>query len=177
MKQQPVNKKLKESFVSLEKQKATLLGDLANLSSDKLNHQKEGRWSINQIIAHLIAGEKLSVAYLQKKIGAINEVDNTGVFEEIKMIALIISQRLPLKFKAPRVVVENTTHSTDMVTLEKEWASVREELRQLLEKVGDDQVKRRIYKHVRAGKLNILHALIFFREHIIHHYPQIRRLM
>ena len=150
---------------------------MAQLPIEKLNHNQPGRWSINQIIAHLIAGEKLSVAYLQKKILAINEVDNTGIFEEIKMIGLIISQRLPLKFRAPRVVVENTTQTSDLSLLVKEWDSVREELRQLLEKVKDDQINRRIYKHVRAGKLNIQHALIFFREHIIHHYPQLKRLM
>jgi len=154
-----------------------LLDEMAQLPVEKLNRSQPGRWSINQIIAHLIAGEKLSVAYLQKKILAINEVDNTGIFEEIKMIGLIISQRLPLKFRAPRVVVENTTQTSDLSLLVKEWDSVREELRQLLEKVNDDQINRRIYKHVRAGKLNIQHALIFFREHIIHHYPQLKRLM
>ncbi|NOS91225.1 MAG: DinB family protein [Cyclobacteriaceae bacterium] len=172
-----MNKTLANQFESLEAQRKELLSSLGSLPADKLNNHSEGHWSINQIIAHLIAAEKLSVAYLQKKILAINEVDNTGIYEEIKMIGLIISQRLPLKFRAPRVVVENTNQTTDISQLEKEWAFAREELRQLLEKVADDQIKRRIYKHVRAGKLNILHALIFFREHIIHHQPQIKRLM
>lgn len=172
-----MNKTLAKQYQSLEAQREELLTSLRNLNAEKLNDHLEGHWSINQIIAHLIAGEKLSVAYLQKKILAINEVDNTGIFEEIKMIGLIISQRLPLKFRAPRVVVENTTQTSDLSLLVKEWDSVREELRQLLEKVNDDQINRRIYKHVRAGKLNIQHALIFFREHIIHHYPQLKRLM
>ena len=172
-----MNTKLQKQYLELEAKRAKLLGEIAQLSIEKLNHSQPGRWSINQIIAHIIAGEKLSVAYLQKKIGAINEVENTGIYEEFKIIALILSQRLPLKFRAPRVVVENTTQTTDLLQLVKEWDSVREELRQLLEKVNDDQIKRKIYKHVRAGKLNLQHALIFFREHIIHHYPQIKRLM
>lgn len=172
-----MNPKLHKLFSELEVSRRSLLDEMAQLPIEKLNHSQPGRWSINQIIAHLIAGEKLSVTYLQKKILAINEVDNTGIFEEIKMIGLIISQRLPLKFRAPRVVVENTTQTSDLSLLVKEWDSVREELRQLLEKVKDDQINRRIYKHVRAGKLNTQHALIFFREHIIHHYPQLKRLM
>jgi len=172
-----MNNTLAKQLELLEAQRSELLTSLRSLPADRLNHHSEGRWSINQIIAHLIAAEKLSIAYLQKKILAIHEVDNTGIYEEIKMIGLIISQRLPLKFRAPRVVVENTIQTTDISQLEKEWASSREELRQLLEKVTDDQIKRRIYKHVRAGKLNIQHALIFFREHIIHHQPQIKRLM
>jgi uncharacterized damage-inducible protein DinB len=172
-----MNKILERQLTALEVQRNELFTSLHSLPTEKMNNHSEGRWSINQILAHLIAAEKLSISYLQKKILAMNEVDNTGIYEEIKMIGLIISQRLPFKFKAPRVVVENTSQTTDIAQLEKEWSSSREELRQLLEKVSDDQVKRRIYKHVRAGKLNIQHALIFFREHIIHHHPQIKRLM
>ncbi len=172
-----MNHTLAKLFKSLETQRNELVISLRGLPADRHNYHAEGRWSINQIVAHLIAAEKISMAYLQKKIGAINEVDNTGIYEEMKIVALIVSQRLPLKFRAPRIVVENTTQTTDILQLEKEWDSVREELRQLLEKVEDDQIKRRIYKHVRAGKLNIQHALIFFREHIIHHHPQIKRLM
>ena len=39
------------------------------------------------------------------------------------------------------------------------------------------QLKKKIYKHFFAGRLNIQHALIFLREHIIHHQPQINRLL
>jgi hypothetical protein len=99
------------------------------------------------------------------------------LLEELKMIVLILSQRLPFKFKAPKVVVENTKPSTSLQELEKEWAAVRNELKTMLEKFGDDQLKRKIYKHVIAGKLNILQTLLFFREHVIHHQQQIKRLL
>ena len=172
-----MNSSLQKKFESLESQRKTLLHSLQNLSAEKLNHQPEGKWSINQVIAHLIAAEKLSLVYLTKKIQAINEVENTGVVEELKMIALIISQRLPLKFKAPRMVVENTSHSQELSKLEQEWTSLRQELKLLLENFSDDQINRKIYKHIRAGKLNIQHALIFFREHIIHHQRQLNHLL
>jgi uncharacterized damage-inducible protein DinB len=171
-----LNPRLQQLYESLEAQRHQLMDSLKNLSFEKLNHQPEGKWSINQIIAHLITAEKMSVMYLTKKIQGVNEVENSGLFEELKMMGLIVSQRLPFKFKAPRVVVENTSASTSLKQLEQEWNSVRDETKTLLEKIKDDQVKRMIYKHVRAGKLNIQHALIFFREHVIHHKPQIKRL-
>lgn len=94
------------------------------------------------------------------------------------MLVLVISQRLPgLKFKAPRAVVEITPSLTDLEQISKEWAEVRADLKALLEKIPAGQEKKLIYKHVRAGRLNILHALKFFREHIIHHTPQIKRLL
>lgn len=160
----------------LEAQRIQLLDSLKNLPSEKLNHKPKGKWSINEIVAHLITAERISVQYLTKKIQGIDEVDNTGLIEELKMIGLILSQRLPLKFKAPRVVVENTPSLSDLNQLEQEWITARGNLKVLLEKIGDDQLRKRIYKHVRAGKLNIQQALIFFREHVIHHHPQIQKL-
>jgi uncharacterized damage-inducible protein DinB len=172
-----LNTKLQQIFDSLETQRHQLSASLSSLAAEKLNQQPQNGWSINQVIAHLITAERLSIQYLHKKIQAINEVENTGLLEELKMIVLIISQRLPFKFKAPKVVVENTTSSSSLPQLEQEWNAVRNELKTVLEKFNEDQLKRKIYKHVVAGKLNIQQTLLFFREHIIHHKRQIKRLL
>ena len=172
-----MNTKLQQIFDSLETQRNQLFISLNSLTVEKLNQQPTNGWSINQVIAHLIAAERLSVLYLRKKIQAINEVENTGLIEELKMIVIILSQRLPFKFKAPKTVVENTKSSTSLHQLEQEWNAVRNELKIVLEKFNDDQIKRKIYKHVVAGKLNIQQTLLFFREHVIHHQQQIKRLL
>lgn len=172
-----MNTKLQQIFDSLETQRNQLFISLNSLAVEKLNQQPTNGWSINQVIAHLIAAERLSVLYLRKKIQAINEVENTGLIEELKMIVIILSQRLPFKFKAPKTVVENTKPSTSLHQLEQDWNAVRNELKIVLEKFNDDQIKRKIYKHVVAGKLNIQQTLLFFREHVIHHQQQIKRLL
>ncbi|GHM99787.1 hypothetical protein WSM22_12770 [Cytophagales bacterium WSM2-2] len=148
---------------------------MANLPSDKLNQQFPGKWSINQIIAHLIAAEHLSIQYLKKKILGIEQASETGLYEELKMLLLQISQRLPFKFKAPSKVIEITTAETDITHLTQQWNSVRNELKTILEQFEDNQIRRGVYRHVRVGMLNIQHALKFFGEHVIHHTPQIRR--
>ena len=61
--------------------------------------------------------------------------------------------------------------------LQADWETERAELKALLEKFNDTETKRKIYRHIRAGRLNIQHALIFFREHYRHHWPQIKRLL
>lgn len=172
-----MNTKLQQIFDSLETQRNQLFISLNSLTVEKLNQQPTNGWSINQVIAHLITAERLSIMYLHKKIQAINEVENTGLLEELKMIVIILSQRLPFKFKAPKTVVENTKSSTSLHQLEQEWNAVRNELKIVLEKFNDDQIKRKIYKHVVAGKLNIQQTLLFFREHVIHHQQQIKRLL
>lgn len=162
----------------MESQRHALLNSVRHLAKEKLNHQVKGKWSINQIVAHLITAERLSLNYLQKKVNAIHEAENSTIWEEVKMALLVASQRLPgLKFKAPRVVVENTPSDVDLNSLQKEWETLRKDLRDFLDKIPDGQEKKLIYKHVRAGRLNTLHALRFFREHIVHHAPQIKKLL
>jgi uncharacterized damage-inducible protein DinB len=172
-----MNSKLNALFCSLEEDRKKMLIAIKNLSLENQKQAPPGKWSIQQILAHLIAAEKLSIIYLNKKILGIKDAPDTGVLEEIKMVLLQISQRLPLKFKAPRVVVENTPAYATFEELTADWDKTRTELKNLLEKFDDTQIKKKIYKHVRAGRLNIQHALIFFREHIIHHTPQINRLL
>jgi hypothetical protein len=171
-----LDKKLKHYFAQLEQQKNNLLYELSSLSVEKLNSSPPGKWSITQIVAHLITAERLSIQYMQKKIQGIEQAGDAGIVEELKLIVLIISQRLPLRFKAPKLVKESTPTLSTLPELTAQWDSVRSDLKQLLEKIPDHLVKRKIYKHVFAGKLNSRQALIFFREHFIHHLPQIQRL-
>lgn len=159
----------------MERQRQELLHLLHTVAPEKLNRSSNNKWSVNQILAHLIAAERLSVSYLNKKIQGIEAAADTGLTEELKMLILKISQRLPLKFKAPKVVVENTPTETSFEKLQEEWTTVRLELKLVLERVEDRHIKRKIYRHVRAGMLNVQHALQFLKEHVGHHSPQIRK--
>jgi hypothetical protein len=133
------------------------------------------KWSINQIIAHLISAEQLSIKYMSKKMLGIDRAGDTGFYEELKMLLLQISQRLPFKFKAPKMVIENTRPDLNITGLIEQWDLVRAELKALLEKMEDHQIKREVYRHLALGLFNIQHAVKFFGEHVAHHTPQIRR--
>jgi hypothetical protein len=170
-----MNSRLQSLFDSIEKQRHVLLSTLKNLPSEKLDNHAPNKWSINQIIAHLISAEQLSVRYINKKILGIDQAVDTGFYEELKMLLLQISQRLPFKFTAPKIVVENTSTERDITGLIEQWDLVRAELKMLLEKIEDHQIKRAMYRHVRVGLLNIQHALKFFGEHVTHHAPQIKK--
>lgn len=166
-----------KAFNRLSKDKTNLIEMVRNLTSEELNQSIDNGWSILQIIAHLITAERLSVMYMQKKIQGIEDAGDTGLWEEVKMSLLIISQRLPLKFKAPQAVVQETIRATSLQQLEEEWDLVRNDMKALLDRIQPHQSKRKIYKHVVAGKLNASQALRFFHEHFLHHLPQIKRLV
>ena len=171
-----MNTDLQKLLGKIEKQREQLLYSLTPLSNERRNANRPGQWSIHQIIAHLITAERLSVQYLNKKILGVKEAGDTGLLEEMKMALLIISQRMPLKFKAPQVVISQTPHETDFDKLAEQWDQTRRELKEVLDRIEDHHVNRKIYKHVRVGMMNIKHALRFFREHVSHHTPQIKRL-
>jgi uncharacterized damage-inducible protein DinB len=171
-----MNQKLQKLFDQLEADRVELLSQVENLTVEQFQKSVNGKWSIQQILSHLMIAERLSLQYLNKKVHGINEADNTGVLEELKMIGLKLSQRLPLKFKAPKGLNE-VTPILSFDQLKLQWQHDRQELKTFLEKIMDDQLKKKIYRHVRAGLLNVQQTLIFFREHYIHHLPQIKKLM
>jgi uncharacterized damage-inducible protein DinB len=169
--------KLETLFKALETQRLELLKEVRNLSTDQLNQHQNQKWSINQILGHLITAEQLSIGYINKKINAINEVDNTGLWNEIKLLIFIVSQRLPLKYKAPKTIGDRPKSFSSPQIVEQEWNATRQELKTLLERFSSSQLNKEIYKHPVMGRSNIVQALISIREHIIHHTPQIKKLL
>jgi uncharacterized damage-inducible protein DinB len=174
-----VNSRLQELYDNIENQKTAVFDLIAGLSDEQLNQQPPtGKWSISQIISHLIVAERLSLNYVQKKIQGVDKLKDSGLAEELKMIVLKVSQRIEgIKFKAPQHVVDHTIVYSNVEELKSEWMKTRKDFRQLLEQIDDKHLKRKIYKHAVAGYLNIQHAVMFFREHATHHIPQIRKLV
>jgi hypothetical protein len=170
--------RLQKTFDSLEQQRAGLLNELRPLSAEILTSAPADKWSIIYILSHLITGERTGLEYVRKKMLGIDGTPDAGLFEEFKMIGLVISQRLPfLKFKVPKLIEERTVVYPDLATIEKEWDVLRRDWAKILENIPDQHVNRKIFRHVVAGRLNINQGLRFFGEHIIHHKPQIQRLI
>jgi uncharacterized damage-inducible protein DinB len=172
-----VNARVKPLFDRLEVQRVQLQHLIKDLSDVELNKHPAEKWSIAQVISHLIASEQLSVGYLNKKMLGIQTAEKSGLKEDLKMLLLIVSQRLPFKFKAPRTIVENTPVYGNVDQLISAWDKTRVDLKEVLQKFEDDQINLKIFKHPRAGMLNIQQAIRFFREHIIHHTPQVKNLL
>lgn len=166
-------------YDELELQRADLLGLVKNLTPEKLNYKpSEKRWSISQILTHILVAEQLSVGYMKKKALGIDQLKNSGFTAGVRLQVLIISQRIPnLKFKVPRIVLAHTPQAYSMADLESHWANHRQGLKVFLESIEDKNTKKVLYKHPVAGRLDARQAMVFFREHIIHHLPQIKRLL
>jgi uncharacterized damage-inducible protein DinB len=173
-----MEKQLHERYNQLQTETKLLLKAIASLSSTTY-HYKPGdqRWSISQILTHLMVAEKLSTDYMKKKALGLEDLDDAGVIEDLKLLILKISQRLPFKYKAPNVVLEKTPAPLSFGDLVRQWEVVRADLVQFLQKFNEQTVRRKVYKHPVAGRLSVVQALDFFTEHLNHHRPQVRRII
>jgi uncharacterized damage-inducible protein DinB len=172
-----MNPKVQYRFTQLENAKAQITGMVAGLSQRDLEMSFGGKWSVAQILIHIITSEKLALQYMQKKSLGIDQLKNSGPVEAIKLVLLTISQRIPVKYKAPKPIREKTPDAPAKELLFKLWDGERENLRLFLERIDSKHIQKMIFKHPVAGMLDTSQGLAFLREHIIHHKPQIAALL
>lgn len=173
-----MNAELRELFGDIEYQRQQILQQVSALTPDRFHRSVNGKWSVAHILTHLMTSERLSLGYMKKKSLGVDQVGNSGLLESIKSLSLKLSQRLPfMRYKAPKYVVENTPQALPFEDLSRDWTALRVELEKFLENIDDKNIRKKIYKHPVAGRLDVVQAVSFFREHIIHHLPQIKRLL
>ncbi|MCU0418280.1 MAG: DinB family protein [Cyclobacteriaceae bacterium] len=134
-------------------------------------------WSALEVVAHLVTAERLSIQYIRKKKQGIATLGNTGPWEEFKFFLLKVSQRIGFRYRAPKAVVASTPAFASLEQAREAWAHQRGELKKLLDEFSEQDVRKKIFKHPFAGRLNILQTVTFFGEHVRHHQPQIDRLV
>lgn len=172
-----MNRKLEYHFDRLEQIKTEILSKISDLTDKDLELSAVGKWSLAQVLMHIITSEQLALNYMRKKSLGIDQLEKSGALEPLKLLLLKISQRLPIKYKAPKVIVEKTPtfpNKTEMVNI---WDGDRRQLKLFLSGIAERDIDKKVFKHPIAGMFNAAQGLDFLREHIIHHKPQINRLL
>jgi uncharacterized damage-inducible protein DinB len=172
-----VNSKLHELFERLEKQRINLLLQLETYPNEKLNlPAANNKWSVNQIIEHLILAEEISIKSIQAKVLTAKHFEPTGLRTAVRKLLLRIFLRSPLKFTAP-ALVSNPHSTTEIADLKTKWDTVRIQLKELLEWLPEHVLTKCIYKHPVAGKMSIYGGLDFMYEHVRRHRLQIFKVL
>jgi uncharacterized damage-inducible protein DinB len=173
-----VNPVLQHNFEKLQADTKLLLKEVSALSSVTYHYRPaEGKWSISQILTHILTSERLSLSYMKKKSLGVDGLENTGIVEHIKFLLLKLSQRIPFHYKAPAKVVEQTPAPLSYGDLVRQWETLRHELHEFLSQIPEANLRKKIFKHPRVGMLDANHALQFLGEHMNHHKPQIMAII
>ena len=63
-----MNNKLKVLYEQLEDDRTRLMAELSKASGDTLSLKpSKDKWSVNEILTHLVTSEQLTIRYLKKK--------------------------------------------------------------------------------------------------------------
>lgn len=171
--------KLEARFKSLDKKMNLLFEELKVYSEAQLNRKPTpDKWSVIQVMHHLLLAERSSLSYLQKKLSFNPELKRTGVGTRFRSMLVWASLNAPIKFKAPDAVSgENLPQEAGFWDTIKQWQAQRKELKTFLSKLPPSRLKEEIYKHPFAGRLGAYGMLDFFEWHFDRHHKQIRRIV
>ena len=171
-----MNKNIKHEFEALEKSRTELFAKLDKLDASKMNKQPDASsWSVVQVMDHLIQAETNSVMYISKKLSFNPDLKKANFNTHFRMFLLKAALTLPMKWKAPKIIaVANNDKS--YVEAKAAWATVRNNLSDLLEKFPEEHLQAELFKHPMAGKFTIVQAVSFMHTHFNHHLKQIERI-
>lgn len=171
-----MNSTLERQFRLLQESTDHILALITPISESEFQRKEPDRWSIGQILIHILTSEKLALQYMKKKSLGVDTLPNSGLIEPVKLTILKISQRLPIKYKVPKLIREKTPDAPRKDEFLLMWQNERQQLRTFLESIPHEHVNKKIFKHPIAGMFNASQGVAFLREHLLHHRPQIVRL-
>jgi hypothetical protein len=163
-------------FIRIEEQRSELISLYESLTPEQLRFNPgPGEWNMLQVMRHLVTAEKQSLLLIMRNIGRLDRISDAGAGAMLRHLILRVALFLPIKFKAPKVA-DVTEEFPDYTGMKKEWHELREEIRQLIDNGNEELFTKAIYRHPRAGDLNLKQSLEFFEMHIAHHRKQVDRI-
>ncbi len=173
-----MNNKLEQLYNGLEDSRRALLNELAAYDTAKLETQPSpGKWSVAQIVYHLNKAESLSISYVSKKMLDVKNLKNTGMVESFKVGLLWMLFESPLKFKVPTNVLGDMPEKVDYDTAVKQWNVTRDNLKQLLESIPEDMLRKNVFKQPAIGRINVYQMVDFMQTHFNRHRRQVNMII
>lgn len=169
--------KIEHKKDALHKALKQLLKYTDGLEPSALHTKKGTDWSAAQVLYHLWLSEKGTAESLKKKL---NDPDarkeKAGLSASLRAYALRRAlKNKRAKFKAPPIVAD-IPEKPDYTVLKSDYLTTRDELYKILALFDRETAGSAIFKHPRAGKINILQTLDFLQDHLDRHADQIRRI-
>lgn len=157
----------------------SVIAYLEPYNEEQLNRQPgTGQWSALQVVHHVLRAEKLSLAYVQKKLSFNPKLPSAGLSWHWRSIVLWLATHVPVKLKAPaNVSTEFLPEHSNLAETIASWKQVRSELRAYLGSLPDDLFNKIIYRHPIAGLMPLQGMLYFFYAHSDRHFKQIKRTL
>lgn len=171
--------KVNRQLLYLDAELSELLKVLKDYSERTLNKRPaEDKWSVLQIMHHLILVEGYSKAYVEKKMSYNPELRKAGIGGSWRKFLMNASIKFPFKINAPELVSgDNLPDESSFWETAKKWKQQREELRVFLENLPAEHFNKELYKHPLAGKMSLYGLMDFNVAHFKRHRKQINKIL
>lgn len=170
-----MNPKLEVKYLYFEKSRNKLLKDLQSIDNTQLNTPSaEGKWSIGQILAHLLQVEQVTISSIQHKLQQ-EELHTVSLKNKVRAVLLKLALNSGMKFKAPPAVATVPT-IVSLEQIRQQWDETRYKLEDLLTELPPALLDKCLFRHPYAGMLTISQTLTFLQDHFNHHLHQIQHL-
>jgi uncharacterized damage-inducible protein DinB len=174
-----VDRAIEVQFERMEKKKKLLMELILSIPEVKYRHQPNPQsWSVAQASNHLYLSEKLSLAYLRKKLSYPDTIPRFHIKSWWGMFVYKIILTTIIKAKAPKQI--NMWENQEVLLaeqLDQKWSELRIELFDFIREQFPQFRNHLVYNHPFAGRLSMRQMLIFFNDHIHHHTKQIQRIL
>jgi uncharacterized damage-inducible protein DinB len=95
-----MNAQLQKQFLQLEEERKNLFNELKNYSDELINKKPSPeKWSVAEVIAHLITAEEMSLKYLSKKIQDTSKEKPETLESKFRWLLVQIVFAFNIKFK------------------------------------------------------------------------------
>jgi hypothetical protein len=170
-----VDKQLQQLDVEL----IELLKTLKDYSERTLNKKPaENKWSVLQVMNHLILVEGYGKAYAEKKMSFNPELKKAGLGGTWRKFLMNAFVKYPFKINAPEPVSgNNLPEESGFWETAKKWKQQREELRAFFEKIPAEHFNKELFKHGFAGKMSLYGLMDFNVAHFKRHRRQINKIL
>lgn len=171
-----MHKKLSHQLQALDHSRQKLLEYIQNYSHHQLAFRPgENQWSMLDVINHLVLAEQGAYHFMANQRDPNRMPQKLTLDNPFRVLLMIASLRLPLKYKKPaKVPSPQTDKSLEQLT--REWRDAQAKLMVFVESLSDDMLHIPIFIHPFFKYLNILQTLLFLKEHIDHHVKQVKRI-
>lgn len=169
--------KLNSTFDEIEALKTSILNDFDQLSPNQLSFKPTSKkWSLLQVMEHLMLAETGSINYVNKKILDPAKLEAYSLKAAFRYWWLQFFLKIPFIRIRNRPTQVTPTLKPDFNDVNLRWDIARKALRKFIDTHQDATLKKLVYKHPVAGRLNGLQMMQFFKLHINHHKKQIERI-
>lgn len=169
---------MKNKYQALFNQQVTkrqyIFDAIRYMTPERLTQRPEsGAWSANEILHHLYLSEAGTLYILKKQFAKpVDTFERNTFISYIKSMWLNLLLQSNFKWKAAKIVSDMSELKT-IEELEKEWQIFKTDMENLLQHIPAGLPQRVIFRHPRAGWINLYSTLQFLKYHQNHHINQI----